>query len=46
MPIPTPKKQETKEQFMQRCLIDVVMKKEYKNLQQRLAVCNSQFKNK
>ena len=45
MPIPKPKKEETKDQFMQRCVDDKVMKNEYKLLQ-RLAVCTNQWTEK
>lgn len=46
MPIPKPRKDETKEEFMSRCMSDDVMKKEYDNASQRYAVCNTQWKNK
>jgi len=39
MPIPTPNKGESRNDFMDRCMIDSVMKREYKNYEQRLAVC-------
>ena len=39
MPIPTPKKNETRNDFIQRCMIDPVMINEFKNKDQRLAIC-------
>jgi len=39
MPIPTPKKNEKRNDFIQRCMVDPVMIKEYKNIDQRLAIC-------
>ena len=46
MPIPKPKKNEKQDKFIQRCISDPTMKKEYKNNQQRLAVCFSQWRKK
>lgn len=46
MPIPTPKRNEDRKQFMARCMADPIMIKEYKNTDQRLAVCAVQFKKK
>ena len=45
MPIPKPKKEEEKSKFVQRCMADQTMRKEFKDLKQRVAVCLSQFKN-
>ena len=41
MPIPTPRKDEDRSKFMSRCMSDPVMRKDYKNNQQRVAVCMS-----
>jgi hypothetical protein len=46
MPIPTPKRNEDRKQFMARCMADPIMIKEYKNTDQRLAICAVQFKKK
>lgn len=44
MPIPTPKKNEKRNDFIQRCMIDPVMIKEFKNTDQRLAICSKVFR--
>lgn len=44
MPIPKPESNENKQKFLQRCMSDETMKKEYSNTQQRIAVCLSQTK--
>jgi len=44
MPIPKPKSGETKDAFISRCMSDAVMKKEFPEREQRLAVCSSQLK--
>ena len=41
MPIPQRKKDESKENFLSRCMSDEVMKKEYPDNKQRVAVCMS-----
>lgn len=41
MPIPSPKENEDRNKFMTRCMSDPTMKKEYKDNQQRVAVCIS-----
>ncbi len=46
MPIPTPKKNEKQNEFIQRCMSNNVMVKEYPNINQRLAVCATQFRKK
>lgn len=46
MPIPQPKKGETKKKFIDRCMSSKVMKDEYPDRSQRYAVCESQYKNK
>jgi HK97 family phage prohead protease len=43
MPLPKPKKDESKDEFMDRCMSDSVMKKEYPDNDQRYAVCESQW---
>ena len=43
MPIPKPNKDESKKEFVQRCMVDDVMVKEYNNTDQRLAVCSSTY---
>jgi hypothetical protein len=43
MPIPKPNKDESKKEFVQRCMVDDVMVKEYDNIDQRLAVCSSTY---
>ncbi len=42
MPIPHPDKDENKQHFVARCMGDKVMKKDYKDTHQRIAVCLSQ----
>ena len=44
MPIPKPTPIESRAEFLQRCLSDSVMKSEYPNVQQRIAVCAVQYK--
>jgi hypothetical protein len=46
MPIPTPKKDETKKKFLDRCMGDSVMVKDYKDPAQRYAVCNYKYTNR
>jgi HK97 family phage prohead protease len=41
MPLPKPKKDEEKDKFLSRCMGDKVMNEEYKDSDQRYAVCNS-----
>ena len=43
MPIPTPKKDETKSQFISRCVSDSVMSNEFPNITPRIAVCQGQW---
>jgi len=43
MPIPKPKTNESERDFMQRCMSDPTMKREY-DLNQRLAVCSTQYR--
>ena len=43
MPLPTPKKNENKQSFIDRCMGDDVMTTEYEDQSQRRAVCESQW---
>jgi len=43
MPIPQPKPKEDASAFMQRCMSDKVMQKEYPNTKQRAAICAVQW---
>ena len=45
MPIPIPKKEEKKSEFMSRCMSNEVMNVEFPNVAQRIAVCQTQFDN-
>lgn len=44
MPLPKPTKGEKKSDFVSRCMSNTKMKSEYPDTDQRLAVCNQQFK--
>ena len=44
MPIPKPNKGESKNDFISRCMGDNTMKKEFPRQEQRMAVCNSEWK--
>lgn len=46
MPIPKPKKDETKDDFLKRCMADKIMLKEYPEKDQRFAICNKQWDDK
>ena len=46
MPLPVPKKSESKDDFISRCMGNETMKDEYPDNDQRLAVCYSQWKKK
>lgn len=46
MPIPKPNTDETKEQFIERCMGDDVMNSEYPDEKQRYAICNTSWDNK
>jgi uncharacterized protein len=46
MPLLKPKEKETREDFMSRCMSDDKTISEFPTTEQRLAVCNSQYKNK
>ncbi len=43
MPLPKPKKNESKDDFMDRCMSDKVMKEDYEDEKQRYAVCQTQW---
>tara|TARA_R110002020_G_scaffold234941_3_gene447097 strand:+ start:236 stop:439 length:204 start_codon:yes stop_codon:yes gene_type:complete len=43
MPLPSKKKDEKENEFMSRCMSDDVMKKEFQNNKQRIAVCINQY---
>lgn len=45
MPIPQPNKNERKDKFIERCMSDEIMGKDYPINQQRFAVCSAQLKN-
>lgn len=44
MPLPKPANNEEREDFIERCMSDDVMQDEYEDIDQRLAVCNSQWR--
>jgi hypothetical protein len=44
MPLPSPKQDEKEDDFMNRCMQNPVMKKEFPGQSQRVAVCLNQFK--
>ena len=46
MPIPSKRSDEDKQKFVSRCMSDSVMKKEYPDTQQRVAICLSQSRKK
>jgi len=46
MPIPKKTKTETDSGFMSRCIADKVMRKEYPDVKQRIAVCMQSKKTK
>src|SRR5690606_554679 len=43
MPIPTPRPDESTDEFIERCMADETMVAEYPNEDQRLAICHSQL---
>lgn len=45
MPIPNPKGPEGKKEFLNKCMGDDVMVKEFSDPKQRYAVCQSKYKN-
>jgi hypothetical protein len=44
MPLPSPKKKETEQEFVSRCMGDDMMNQDFKDQKQRAAVCYSQYK--
>jgi|TARA_R100001163_G_scaffold22248_1_gene18828 hypothetical protein len=44
MPLPSPKKSQKKEDFINSCMDSSVMNNEFKDPKQRLAVCHSQYR--
>jgi hypothetical protein len=45
MPIPKPNKNETRQEFIKRCIIDGTMINEYPDEEQRQAICFRQWDN-
>ena len=43
MPLPKPSEDESRKQFVDRCMADEVMNSEFPEREQRYAVCNSQY---
>tara|TARA_Y100001937_G_scaffold109591_1_gene154412 strand:+ start:36600 stop:36818 length:219 start_codon:yes stop_codon:yes gene_type:complete len=43
MPLPSPKKEQSKDEFINSCMADSTMRKEFTNQSQRAAVCYSQY---
>lgn len=43
MPIPKPQKDESKKDFIQRCITDSKMTSEYKDVDQRVAICSTSY---
>jgi hypothetical protein len=43
MPLPIPEPDEDREEFVARCMRDETMINEFANVNQRLAVCNTQY---
>lgn len=46
MPLPTKKDGESKNDFMDRCVSSDIMKNEFSDIKQRIAVCMTQYKKK
>lgn len=46
MPLPTPDKNDTESTFLQKCMSDETMNKDFPDQKQRAAVCYSQFRKK
>lgn len=44
MPLPMPRKDQTKKEFLDACMANPTMKRDFKNREQRFAVCNAQWK--
>lgn len=43
MPLPVPRKNEKRTEFVGRCMANSVAKKDFPKIAQRVAVCNSQW---
>jgi hypothetical protein len=43
MPIPTPRQDEERSEFLTRCMDDTVVQTEFPEIEQRLAVCITQW---
>lgn len=43
MPLPKPQKDQTKEEFIDMCMMNPIMNDEYSSNKQRYAVCNSLY---
>jgi len=46
MPIPSPDKGDSKKKFLERCMANPTMNKEFKDSSQRYAVCQTKWKEK
>lgn len=46
MPLPTPDKTESREKFVSRCMSDPESKREFRDRDQRLAMCLNQYRRK
>jgi len=46
MPLPVPTSEESKNDFVARCMSDAKMQSEYPDAQQRIAVCIVQYESK
>lgn len=46
MPLPKKQGKENKSKFISRCLDDSIMRKEFGDIKQRIAVCLSRYKGK
>lgn len=46
MPIPKPRKDESKKEFVQRCMENDTMVFEYEDIDQRLAICSTTYEEK
>ena len=46
MPLPTPNKNEEKQEFLERCMSNNKMKEEFPNNSNRYAVCNTKWEEK
>jgi len=46
MPLPKPNKEENKKEFIDRCMENKIMEDEYPKINQRYAICLSQYERK